>query len=76
MSPMQFQKELRAIADRYLAAVATFHREMSAVFAAADASAENEPELFGAITQGESARIDRIMREQENHVVKYDRGSK
>ncbi|MFZ5749893.1 MAG: hypothetical protein ACOY5U_02385 [Pseudomonadota bacterium] len=61
MNAAVFQKRLRAIADRYLAATREAKADIDALMAEAEASALAEPELFSALAQAEEARIQRML---------------
>jgi phage terminase large subunit-like protein len=61
MNAAAFQRRLRAIADRYLAATRMAKAEIDALMAEAEASALAEPELFTALAQAEEARIQRML---------------
>lgn len=61
MNAAAFQKRLRAIADRYLAATRACKAEIDDLMAAAGEPAAREPELFAAVATAEQARIQRML---------------
>lgn len=67
MNIREFQRDLRAISDRYLQAAMECHLEINALVAAASTAAEVEPELYLAIAEAEAARINRLLTLQEEN---------
>ncbi|WP_126975529.1 hypothetical protein [Frigidibacter oleivorans] len=63
MSPLEFQRLLREASNRLLSARDRWHSDVSRLFAEAARCAEDEPEMFSAIAQGEQARLARLFNE-------------
>lgn len=63
MSPLEFQRLLREASNRLLAARDRWHSDVTRLFAEAAKTAEEEPEMFSAIAQGEQARLARLFNE-------------
>ena len=70
MNIRDFQRDLRAISDRFLRAAMECHVEINALVDAAARAAEVEPELYLAIAEAEAARINRLLTLQEENTRK------
>lgn len=57
----EFQRRLRRASDAFLRARNEWHQEITAIFAQAQAAADEEPELFSGTAMAEQARLDRLV---------------
>lgn len=67
MDIREFQRDLRAISNRYLQVSMECRVEINELVAAAGKSAVEEPELYLAIADAEARRIDRLLKLQEEN---------